>query len=117
MLLGHDIALKGSYFKPTEKDLLEGNGKMLGYLAAIDALTISEENRLRHEVVELKAELTAAAPKDMVEYLSKENQSLKLQMEKIQQEQDAKFERIMSWIQHNPAVALVKPEVLLEKCV
>jgi hypothetical protein len=94
MLLGHDIALKGSYFKPTEKDLLEGNGKMLGYLAAIDALTISEENRLRREVVELKAELTAAAPKDMVEYLSKENQSLKLQMEKIQQEQDAKFERI-----------------------
>jgi integrase len=117
MLLGHDIALKGSYFKPTEKDLLEGNGKMLGYLAAIDALTINEENRLKHEVVELRAELNGAAPKDMVEYLSRENQSLKLQMEKVQQEQDAKFERIMSWIGQNPTLALVKPDVLINKHV
>ena len=64
MLLGHDIALKGSYFKPTEKDLLEGNGKMLGYLAAIDALTINEENRLKHEVVELKAGISELADKN-----------------------------------------------------
>ena len=64
MLLGHDIALKGSYFKPTEKDLLEGNGKMLGYIAAIDALTINEENRLKHEVVELKAGISELADKN-----------------------------------------------------
>ena len=64
MLLGHDIALKGSYFKPTGKDLLEGNGKMLGYLAAVDELTISEENRLKHEVVELKAGISELEDKN-----------------------------------------------------
>jgi integrase len=54
LLLGHDIALKGSYFKPTEHDLLEGNDKMHGYLAAIETLTISGEHRLRLKISELE---------------------------------------------------------------
>jgi hypothetical protein len=34
--------------------MLEGNDRMLGYTAAIDALTISEENRLRQENQQVK---------------------------------------------------------------
>jgi hypothetical protein len=73
MLLGHDIALKGSYFKPMVRDLLEGNEKMLGYVAAVDALTINEENRLKKQVVELRGELQQAASKDVVFELAKKN--------------------------------------------
>jgi hypothetical protein len=45
-----------SYTKPTERDLLEGNDKMIGYVGVIDALTINEENRLRKEVQTLRIE-------------------------------------------------------------
>jgi integrase len=54
LLMGHDIALKGSYFRPTIQDMLEGNDRMLGYVAAIDALTINEENRLKQENQQIK---------------------------------------------------------------
>jgi predicted RNA-binding protein with RPS1 domain len=56
LLMGHDIALKGSYFRPTIQDMLEGNDRMLGYTAAIDALTINEENRLKLKVSKLEKE-------------------------------------------------------------
>lgn len=54
MLEGHDIKLKESYFKPSENDLLEGNDRMLGYTAAIAALTVSEESKLRLRVEKLE---------------------------------------------------------------
>jgi len=38
MLLGHDVGLANSYYKPTEKELLEK------YLKAIDLLTINSES-------------------------------------------------------------------------
>jgi hypothetical protein len=53
MLTGHNLGLKSRYAKPTATDLLEGNDKSLGYIAAIDALTINEENRLKIKVAEL----------------------------------------------------------------
>ena len=46
-LLGHDIALDKSYWRPQVNDLLQE------YLKAVDALTINEENRLRKKVAEL----------------------------------------------------------------
>ena len=49
MLMGHKLGLKASYFRPTPKDLLEGNDKMIGYVGVIDELTIGEENRLKLE--------------------------------------------------------------------
>jgi hypothetical protein len=52
----YDIALKGSYFRRTIQDMLEGNDRMLGYTAAIDALTINEENRLKLKVSKLEKE-------------------------------------------------------------
>jgi len=51
ILMGHvsnGLALE-SYVKPSDNDLLEGNDKMLGYIGVIDALTISNENRLKQE--------------------------------------------------------------------
>lgn len=59
-LLGHKsggLAIE-SYLKPTDEDLLEGNDKMIGYVGIIDALTINEEHKLRHEVQTLKGEIT-----------------------------------------------------------
>ena len=56
-LLGQKSGLEDSYFKPTWKDLLEGNDKVSGYLSIIDELTINEENKLRLENKKLKKEL------------------------------------------------------------
>ena len=44
------------YLKLTEDQILEGNDKMIGYIGAIDELTINEENRLRRQVETLKVE-------------------------------------------------------------
>lgn len=57
---GHDIKLKESYFRPTEPDLLEGNDRMYGYVSAINALTINEENKLRLELTKVTAQRDAA---------------------------------------------------------
>lgn len=47
--LGHDIGLSGSYYKPTEKEVLED------YLKAVNLLTInSTEKILEKEIIELK---------------------------------------------------------------
>lgn len=58
LLLGHNIALKGSYFRPTLNDLLEGNDKMLGYVAAINELTVNEERRQEIKIRKLENENT-----------------------------------------------------------
>ena len=50
MLLGHKIGLAGSYYRPTEEEMLEE------YQKAINNLTINEENRLRLKVEKLEVE-------------------------------------------------------------
>ncbi len=47
LLMGHNIGISKSYYKPTEKDLLED------YLKAVDLLTINEEYKLKTQVKEL----------------------------------------------------------------
>jgi integrase len=47
LILGHNIGVSGSYYKPTEKDILQD------YLRAVDFLTISEENKLSKKIKEL----------------------------------------------------------------
>ena len=47
IVMGHDLGLKRSYYKPQMYELLEGNDEMNGYISVIDDLTINEENRLR----------------------------------------------------------------------
>jgi tellurite resistance protein len=44
ILMGHSVGISDSYYRPTEKELLQD------YLRATDALTSSQENRLRNEV-------------------------------------------------------------------
>lgn len=56
ILMGHKTGLKGSYFKPTMDEILEGNDRMNGYASVINDLTVNEENRLRKQVSQMKAE-------------------------------------------------------------
>jgi len=44
LLIGHDIGISSSYYKPTESQLLED------YLKAVDCLTISKEHKLQKQV-------------------------------------------------------------------
>ena len=47
--LGHDLGLSGSYYKPTEKEVLED------YLKAVDLLTINNNQKvLEKQIIELK---------------------------------------------------------------
>jgi hypothetical protein len=41
--MGHRSGLTKSYFKPTDQELLEGNDKALGYVAAINDLSSTRE--------------------------------------------------------------------------
>lgn len=70
VLEGHDIKLKESYFRPSETDLLEGNDKMVGYVGAINALTINEEHKLRIQVSSLTEELRNAPSRAVVDNLA-----------------------------------------------
>ena len=47
ILMGYDLGISKSYYKPTENELLED------YLNAVDLLTVNEENRLKHKIEEL----------------------------------------------------------------
>jgi integrase len=50
ILMGHSVGISDSYYRPTENELLQD------YLKAVDALTISQEKQLHHEVEKLKVE-------------------------------------------------------------
>jgi integrase len=104
LLMGHTsggLALE-SYVRPSEKDLLEGNDKMIGYVGIIDALTINEENKLRRRVE------TLTEKQDEIQKMKdKHEQEMKSMREEMNQ--------IITMIQHNPKLAHVKPEALAKK--
>ena len=50
ILMGHSVGISDSYYRPTENELLQD------YLRVTDALTLSQENQLRHAVEKLKVE-------------------------------------------------------------
>jgi hypothetical protein len=53
--MGHSSGLEDSYLKLSEDQILEGNDKMIGYIGAIDDLTINEEiDKLKEEVEEFR---------------------------------------------------------------
>jgi hypothetical protein len=100
--MGHDTGLEESYFKPTDEQILEGNDKMIGYIGAIDDLTINEENRLRIKVDEL----------------TQKQDEIQLMRAKHEHEMKAihdQMNQIMSMVQQNPKLAHVKPEALVKK--
>jgi integrase len=50
LLMGHSVGISDSYYRPTENELLQD------YLRATEALTISQEKKLRNQVENLKVE-------------------------------------------------------------
>ncbi len=55
IMLGHKLpGVRSHYMKPDIDTLLEGTKEVKGYLAAINDLTINDENRLQKKVEELK---------------------------------------------------------------
>ena len=54
-MLGHKLpGSRGSYMIPDIQTLLEGTKEAKGYVAAINELTINEENRLQKQIHEVK---------------------------------------------------------------
>jgi hypothetical protein len=101
-VMGHRSGLTKSYFKPSDMELLEGNDKALGYTAVINDLTINEEYRLRKKVDDLTKK------KGEIETMEiRYNQEIKAMRDQMSQ--------IISMIQHNPKLAQVKPESLINK--
>ena len=101
-LMGHKSGLTKSYFKPTDQELLEGNDKALGYLAAINDLTINEEHRLTKKVNELQLK------NDQIMELEKQHRR---ELASIQNQ----MSQIFAMIRQNPKLAKIKPQVLLNK--
>jgi len=88
-LMGHRSGLTKSYFKPTDSELLEGNDKALGYVAAINDLTINEEHRLHKKIDELTKE------KNKIELMEiKHREDLKA----MREEMESKFRQLLTRI-------------------
>ena len=103
-LMGHRSGLTKSYFKPSDTELLEGNDKALGYVAAINDLTINEEYRLNKKVNELQSK------NDQIMELERQH---KKDLERVQNQ----MAQMMEMIRHNPRLAHVKPESLIKKSI
>ena len=103
-LMGHRSGLTKSYFKPSDTELLEGNDKALGYVAAINDLTINEEYRLTKKVNELQSK------NDQIMELERQH---KKDLERVQNQ----MAQMMEMIRHNPRLAHVKPESLIKKSI
>lgn len=103
-VMGHRSGLTKSYFKPSDTELLEGNDKALGYLAAINDLTINEEYRLTTKVTELQSK------NDQIMELERQHRK---DLEAVQNQ----MAQMMQMIQYNPKLAHVKPESLLKKSI
>jgi hypothetical protein len=103
-LMGHRSGLTKSYFKPTDTELLEGNDKTLGYIAAINDLTINEEHRLTKKVSELQSK------NDKIMELEQQH---KRDLERVQNQ----VAKMMQIIRQNPKFAHIKTEILLNKTI
>jgi integrase len=96
MLMGHDTGLEKSYYKPSEKELLED------YLKVVDILSVNKQIKLESKVNELAEK-------------QGEIDLMKLKHEKEMQKMDQKLNTIMSMMNQNPRLANVKPEALKKK--
>lgn len=103
-VMEHRSGLTKSYFKPSDMELLEGNDKALGYLAAINDLTINEEYRLTNKLTELQFK------NDQIMELERRH---KKDLEAVQNQ----MAQMMQMIRHNPKLAHVKQESLIKKSI
>ena len=91
-LMGHRSGLTKSYFKPTESELLQGNDKALGYVAAINDLTINEEYRLHEKIDELTKK------KDEIELREMKHRE---ELKSMREEMESKFRQLLTRIDVN----------------
>ncbi len=89
-MLGHKLpGSRGSYMIPDTQTLLEGTKEAKGYVAAINELTINEENRLKKENQELKEN------KQDTEYIIKGQLQEVLEQNKSKDEEIAQMRQAM----------------------
>jgi len=92
LLMGHNIGLSKSYYKPTERELLED------YLKAVDLLTLNEEQKLKNKVKELSKK------KDEMDYIIKgkleeKDEEIKSLKQKLETDMDHLQEKVEKRIQ------------------
>lgn len=108
-LMGHSNGLKDSYYKPTDKQVLEDYKKVL------NLLTIQDENKLQLEMNDLvnkKRDIEDELNLKLVE----KDELIRKSNERNQQDIDhlkKEMVQIMKMIQQNPDLANVKPEALI----
>ena len=107
MLLGHNIGLFGSYYKPTEKQILED------YENAIEILTINKENIFSKQIQQIKQDSKENEYTIKGKLLEKDEE-IKEMREQIN-EMNKKFDQVFSMIQQNPKIAFIKPQKFLTK--
>ena len=91
-VMGHRTGLTKAYFKPTDQELLEGNDNALGYIAAINDLTINEEYRLHKKVDELNKK------KDEIELREIKHRE---ELKSMREEMENRFQQILAKIDIN----------------
>jgi hypothetical protein len=89
-VMGHRSGLTKSYFKPTDTELLEGNDKTQGYVAAINDLTINEEYRLHKKIDELTKK------KDEIELREIKHRE---ELKSMREEMESKFQQLFAEIE------------------
>jgi integrase len=97
ILMGHNIGVSASYYRPKEHEVLED------YLRAADHLTINSDKKI------LEKQISRLTEKQ------DEMALMKLKHEKEMKEMDQKLNKIMSLVQQNPKLVNVKSEALKKK--
>jgi hypothetical protein len=96
MFMGHDTGLEKSYYKPSEKELLDD------YLRAVDFLSIGNETKIQSKINELTEK-------------QNEIELMKIKHEREMQAVNERINHILSMVQQNPKLAHIKPEALINK--
>jgi hypothetical protein len=106
--MGHNIGVSESYYKPTEREVMED------YLKAVELLTINGDKVvLQKQVAELKEKTkdTEYIIRHRLEEKENEIDSIKRQMA----QQAEQVNKILLALQSNPLLLQIKPEVLVAK--
>lgn len=107
-LMGHHNGLKDSYYKPTQKEVLQD------YKKVINSLTIQDENKIKLKMDTLVYNNNNSEIELKLKLLEKDNILKKFNEQNQQEINNLKkgMVTIMKMIQQNPLLAHVKPEVL-----
>jgi hypothetical protein len=96
--MGHNIGISSSYYKPTEKEVLED------YQKAVDLLTVNDDNRLREKILSLEQKQNDLA-------LIKQQHSQ--QMGSLREEMREEIKHELK-VQMSVLLKSIKPEILIQ---